>query len=435
MTVENTTRLVRLSGNGATTEWPYTFKIPTSDDLVVSLFLKSTNAETILDPADYSVTGIGTDEGGTVTYPLTGSPVSSLYYLVIKREVALKQELDITNQDGFYPESVEAQLDLMVMQNQQLSETISRSIVTPPSLDPVDYEEFTVALLTAATNSDEVVIVAGLADDIGTLADLDTTLSALGALSTEITTLGALGSQLTTLAAIDTEIGTIAGLDTEITALSALDTELTALGAITANISTVAGLDTELAALGAISADITTVAGIADDVAEIANALAAEAGTILLWPANTAPAGYLELDGSALLISSYGDLDTVLYCGDTNNPTAEWGYRCTDAGDPTNTRSTSGTYIVLPDMRGEFIRGWDNGRGVDSGRSLWAYQDGDVEAHTHSNSAKGGNAYSGDQSKLSSTWGPSTVASVNTASYGGSETRPRNVAAMFIIKY
>ncbi|EBQ6099578.1 phage tail protein, partial [Salmonella enterica subsp. enterica serovar Typhi] len=37
----------------------------------------------------------------------------------------------------------------------------------------------------------------------------------------------------------------------------------------------------------------------------------------------------------------------------------------------------------LPDLRGEFIRGWDDGRGVDAGRALLRLQDDSFEAHRH----------------------------------------------------
>ena len=37
----------------------------------------------------------------------------------------------------------------------------------------------------------------------------------------------------------------------------------------------------------------------------------------------------------------------------------------------------------LPDLRGEFIRGWDNGRGVDAGRGLLSVQGDELKSHTH----------------------------------------------------
>jgi phage-related tail fiber protein len=34
--------------------------------------------------------------------------------------------------------------------------------------------------------------------------------------------------------------------------------------------------------------------------------------------------------------------------------------------------------LRLPDLRGEFIRGWDDGRGVDAGRGLLSFQEGTI---------------------------------------------------------
>lgn len=109
-------------------------------------------------------------------------------------------------------------------------------------------------------------------------------------------------------------------------------------------------------------------------IAALETALAARVGTAFFTMAATPPAGALAMDGSAVLISTYSALATAIYCGDANNGTAEWGYKATTNVSPSSNRSTSGTYIVLPNGAGEFLRGWDNGRGVDSGRSLWAYQ-------------------------------------------------------------
>ena len=84
--------------------------------------------------------------------------------------------------------------------------------------------------------------------------------------------------------------------------------------------------------------------------------------------------GALAIDGSAFLIATYPKLAAKMYCGDAANGTASWGYKATTNVSPSSNRSISGTYMVLPNGAGEFLRGWDNGRGVDSGRTLWSYQ-------------------------------------------------------------
>ena len=85
----------------------------------------------------------------------------------------------------------------------------------------------------------------------------------------------------------------------------------------------------------------------------------------------------------------------------------------------------------VPDLRGEFIRGWDNGRGVDAGRDLLSTQDDAYGSHAHSVTYR--DAGSGFGSPKSCTSSGSTRAH-STSSSGSSETRPRNIALMYIIK-
>lgn len=101
-----------------------------------------------------------------------------------------------------------------------------------------------------------------------------------------------------------------------------------------------------------------------------------------------------------------------------------------------NGQSTSG-YTALaaligatvPDLRGEFIRGWDHSRGIDSGRQLGTSQTDEFKSHYH--------LYGSYSNYGVGFQGPGTInagAGYATSYAGGSETRPRNVALMYIIK-
>ena len=73
-------------------------------------------------------------------------------------------------------------------------------------------------------------------------------------------------------------------------------------------------------------------------------------GTVFHFAGQTAPAGWLKANGAAVSRTAYAALFAAI--GTTYG-----------AGDG---RST----FNLPDLRGEFIRGWDDGRGIDRGRAL-----------------------------------------------------------------
>lgn len=94
--------------------------------------------------------------------------------------------------------------------------------------------------------------------------------------------------------------------------------------------------------------------------------------------------------------------------------------------------------LTLTELRGEFIRIWDDGRGVDSGRGLLSAQSGMTEAHTH---APLGVVVADSNSPGTTCHGiPAYQLNINakdvspTTSYGGSETRPRNIAFNFLVR-
>ena len=122
MTVSNLNVSVTHRGDGIATSFPYTFRIPDPAYVVVELQDYATGLIVdTLTAGEYSITGTTVDNysGGSVTYN-PGTPLSSDYNIVIRRELPLTQTLDLLNQGGFYPESLEYQLDRQVMQIQQL---------------------------------------------------------------------------------------------------------------------------------------------------------------------------------------------------------------------------------------------------------------------------------------------------------------------------
>lgn len=80
----------------------------------------------------------------------------------------------------------------------------------------------------------------------------------------------------------------------------------------------------------------------------------APAGLVATFARSTAPTGWLKANGAAVSRTAYADLYAAI------------GTRF-GSGDGVNT-------FNLPDLRGEFIRGWDDGRGIDPSRNMGSWQ-------------------------------------------------------------
>lgn len=133
MTVSSTTSRVIYSGNGVTTSWPFNFKVPTAADLVV-VYTDVEGVDTTLSyGSQYSATGFGQDAGGTVTYPLSGSPIATGTKLTIYRNVAVTQPTSISNQGAMWPAIIEAALDRLTFIAQKIADTVSRAITISPT--------------------------------------------------------------------------------------------------------------------------------------------------------------------------------------------------------------------------------------------------------------------------------------------------------------
>ncbi|GKW02419.1 hypothetical protein PEC301877_12340 [Pectobacterium carotovorum subsp. carotovorum] len=99
---------------------------------------------------------------------------------------------------------------------------------------------------------------------------------------------------------------------------------------------------------------------------------------------------------------------------------------------------------TLPDLRSEFIRGWDNGRGVDVGRVLLSSQAAMLESHNHMlpisdpdlwSGAVYGYAIKQPSLRVEDIQGSHVSTSRElTSEFGGNETRPRNTAFNYIVK-
>jgi microcystin-dependent protein len=133
-------------------------------------------------------------------------------------------------------------------------------------------------------------------------------------------------------------------------------------------------------------------------------------GLVEMFAGINVPENYLECNGQ--LLPRTHPLFAVL--------STYWG-----AGDGSTT-------FAIPDMRGVFPRGWDHGRGLDSGRAFGSYQEDTVQEHTHTynKTAGSGPVVTNGYYSLN---GEASTSGVKGARVS-SETRSKNNAIMFIIK-
>ncbi|GAB0913649.1 hypothetical protein DZ08F32_18710 [Escherichia coli] len=159
-------------------------------------------------------------------------------------------------------------------------------------------------------------------------------------------------------------------------------------------------------------ADILTYLGLGDGSA-------LPVGVPVPWPASTAPTGWLKCNGAPFSAEEYPKL-ALVYPG-----------------------------LLLPDLRGEFIRGWDDGRGVDEERTLLSAQSDTLQNITGSFF----DVSTGPNNNVTGAFGTSTL-TPNLSAHGtggtfkqanfsfdasrvartSTETRPRNIAFNFIVR-
>jgi len=125
------------SGNGATTVFPYSFKIYAKTDLLVIIRDADGNETTQTVDSDYTVSGIGVDAGGNVTMAVAPADTEKL---LILRNRPLKQETDYIEGGPFLADSHEDALDELTMLVQQLQEQLDRSIHVKKSSTLTDLE-------------------------------------------------------------------------------------------------------------------------------------------------------------------------------------------------------------------------------------------------------------------------------------------------------
>ncbi|QNT25511.1 phage tail protein [Ralstonia solanacearum] len=206
------------------------------------------------------------------------------------------------------------------------------------------------------------------------------------------------------------------------------DSQRTANGRANSNAAAIESFSNGLAA-DAVSLKAVVDALAADEVSRT--------GMVAMFACKTPPAGWLKGNGAAVSRTTYARLFGVI--GTTFG-----------AGD-------GATTFNLPELRAEFPRGWDDGRGVDAGRVFGSSQAQALSSHQHRTPLgfDGSNLFGWGDGNATPIFGSEVQSGVlrivgSVAQSGGAarigytdaavmgvsgETRPRNVALLACIKY
>lgn len=141
MTVETQVAKVSAAGNDVATVFSFSpLVIFESGDLQVT-HVDSDGVETSLaENTDYTVSVASYPGTGSITYPVSGTPLATGDKLVMKRVLPITQPTDLDNQGGYFPDTQEQALDRLTMICLQQQEEIDRSVKVPigSATDPND---------------------------------------------------------------------------------------------------------------------------------------------------------------------------------------------------------------------------------------------------------------------------------------------------------
>jgi microcystin-dependent protein len=182
---------------------------------------------------------------------------------------------------------------------------------------------------------------------------------------------------------------------------------------------TVVIADNEVTTAKILDANVTT-AKIADANVTLAKLVTAvqqalvPAGAVQAFAMNSAPSGWLAADGTAVSRATYAALFAAI--GTTYG-----------AGDGSTT-------FTLPDLRGYFVRGSGTNSDGTAAGTFGAKQADALKTHTHSYSKNtGGNSVTGGPSTISD--GETSANTGNPSTGTSDETRPKNIAMLYCVKF
>lgn len=409
--LQNEVPINQYTASNGQTEFSFTFYIFATSDIKVYVndVLKTITTDYVVRKSDGGAIG-SSDlplDGGKIIFNVglsSGAKVS------LNRDIPVERSTQFTTGGGFFADNLNTELTRILAIQQQITRDISRSFRLAPS----DAEGGSLQLPTnradniLAFDASGNLILYKLADiDKASVSPYIATLLNDVDANEARTTLGAqqLNSNLTSLSAL----ASISNLS----ALSGLASivNLSALAALTGSSKKIPYF-TGAGTMGLMDFEMPV-------------------GSIIACARNTAPSGFLECSGAELSRTTYSNLFSEI--------------------GTTFGSGNGSTTFNIPNLRGEFIRGWDNGRGIDSGRSFGSAQLDSIQNITGSSTVSNGWGLFGNSDSPSGvfakgTWRSQVIQNVTATGYDltfdasrvartSTETRGRNIALMYCIKY
>jgi microcystin-dependent protein/sporulation protein YlmC with PRC-barrel domain len=282
---------------------------------------------------------------------------------------------------------------------------------------------------TSTALSGDVTVNSSGVTAIGAGVIVDADVSASAAISLSKLATGALPSAITVASAnivdgtiVNADISGSAAIDhsklANITAGSVLIGNATNVPTATAVTGDVTISSSGVTAIGSgviVNADISASAAIdGSKLATAAQQALVPAGAVMAFAMNSAPSGWLAADGSNVNRTTYAALFTAI--GTTYG-----------AGDGSTT-------FALPDLRGYFVRGSGTNSDGTAAGTFGTKQADELKSHLHTHEpgaaagAASGGSFTAQRTDLLTT-------AINTSSTGGTETRPKNIAMLYCIKF
>ncbi|WP_320176066.1 choice-of-anchor R domain-containing protein [Maridesulfovibrio sp.] len=129
MTVVSSGNTITFAGDGVQNSFDFNFRIFRAEDLCAVLRNSDGTEDRLVLGNDFKiVSGVGSDSGGRVQYPISGTPLPAGQSITLYREIAYTQELELVDNDPFSAQLLNEAFDRGVMRDQQLQEQVDRAL-------------------------------------------------------------------------------------------------------------------------------------------------------------------------------------------------------------------------------------------------------------------------------------------------------------------